>query len=77
MTRVFAVTHFHHGYAKTEGSITSLKDIGNCTTAAMIPARVENLHNLIVKRFYDRLGEHFIHHLVRRRPCYHDARRQK
>lgn len=53
------MTHFYHGYAKTAGSDTSLIAIGNGTAAAMTSAGVENLHKLIVKRFYDRFGEHF------------------
>ena len=56
---IFAVTRYYHGFAKAAGRDASLIAIGDVIMEPMTPAKVENLRNLSVKRFYDRFGEHF------------------
>ncbi|HYL57985.1 MAG TPA: VOC family protein [Candidatus Acidoferrales bacterium] len=55
---VFAVTRFYHGYAKAAGRDASLIAIGDVIMEPMSPARVANLRNQSVKKFYDRFGQH-------------------
>jgi len=56
---VFSVTRFYHGYEKLAGREASLIAIGDVIMEPMMPARVENLRNLSVKKFHDRFGQHF------------------
>ena len=67
------MTHFYYGYAKTAERNTSLKDIGNCTTVAMTSALRESAQSVVERILRSILASTFIHRLVRRRPCYHDA----
>jgi catechol 2,3-dioxygenase-like lactoylglutathione lyase family enzyme len=56
---VFSVTRFYHGYEKLAGREASLIAIGDVIMEPMMPARMENLRNLSVKKFHDRFGQHF------------------
>jgi catechol 2,3-dioxygenase-like lactoylglutathione lyase family enzyme len=56
---VFSVTRFYHGYEKLAGREASLIAIGDVIMEPMMPARLENLRNLSVKKFHDRFGQHF------------------
>jgi hypothetical protein len=56
---VFAVTRFYHGYEKLAGRVASLITIGDVVMEPMMPTRVENLRNPLVKKFHDRFGQHF------------------
>lgn len=56
---IFAVTRFYHGYEKLAGRVASLIAIGDVIMEPMMPARMENLRNLSVKKFHDRFGQHF------------------
>ena len=56
---VFSVRRFYRGYEKLAGREASLLVIGDVVFEPMMPARVEELRNLSVKRFHDRFGQHF------------------
>ncbi len=55
---VFGCTRFYHGLAKAAGRVASLLAIGDVIMEPMSPARVPNLRNQSVQRFYDRFGQH-------------------